>query len=237
MQPMTLNQLLLPKCPDPACVHCKQRMGDREVRPYRADWANKRLVLVHCLSVCAGCGHRHIGVRALAPLGKALRYVHQSFEAYTPARYAELAQVCAYLQGDEAPLDLGTDAPWPESAQVFVWFENTLAAPERVAPARPAPGLPEAVLPRSTGVTVLERRAAPGSAEHLSGVLVQSHSVEILLDWLNALRALARCHGTLAWSRRYDVREYAVAWDTFTPAPGNSYVSESRLPEARHEPA
>jgi hypothetical protein len=213
----------LPRCPDPKCVGCSAPL--RDVRPFRADKPHARLFLVHVLSRCARCQTPHIGVRVLMPAFGGLRYIRQNLERYTPERKAELELIAEFLSRGEHPAELHADLPYPEQPQFAVWFENTLTDPERAAPATPAIGLPNEALQPPDGIEVLERRQA--SATHLSGVLVRGASVEAAQDFLSELKASARAAGTIAWVRRYDVTDYRVAWDTFTPAPGSEYIGIS----------
>lgn len=220
MQPNpAILQQRLPSCPPPACKACRHPLHD--VRPYRASQPHARLVLVHALARCECCSTRHIGVRALAPIGTRLRYIHQAFDRYTDDRKAELEQVAAYLHQGEDALDPNPDPPYPSQPVFAVWFANTTNDPERAAPYAPATGLPAQALREEEGVQAIERRTLHDGT--LTGVLLRFDSPRLALTWLEQLRIAARMSGTIAWCRRYDQADVAVAWDTHTPAMGNPY--------------
>ena len=221
----TLNTNLLhrplPECPAPRCRACRQPLFD--VRAYRADQPHARLVLVQCLSRCEKCSTPHIGSRALAPSGRGLRLISQRFDRFSAERQADLMQVSEFLKLGEQPVDCHADLAFPSHPVFAIWFENTLVDPERVAPQTAAAGLPVTALVLGDGVDVLERRSALAEG-YLSGVLIRFSGPHLAEPWLDATRTRARCHGTLLWCRRYDIPEYALAWDSGTPAPGNAYA-------------
>lgn len=216
---MNINTLKLPTCPNPPCVTCRAPLHD--VRPYRAESPNKRLTLVHCLSICSKCGHRHIGVRALKPQFTGLKFATQKFETYTQERKAELDFVAHFLskgqsRGDVSLYDIQIKCP-----KYVIWFENTLSDPDRVIRGTPSAGLPKSVLTLGEGTMICDQRFIDAEESIYTGLVFQASSIEIGQETARKIKELAADNGTIAWIECFDNPEYQAMWDNKTPSPGN----------------
>lgn len=205
--------------PPPQCRACRHPLHD--VRAYRRSEPTPYLIVQHCLSQCERCSTPHVGMRALALIGRRLRHIHQAFDRYTDDRKAALDHAGDELVSSRSPLETRPAIAYPQQPIFAIWFENTQADPARATPHAAVIGLPADALRILDECTVLERR--PAKAEgYLSGALVAFPDPPAALMWLEALRATARLCGTIAWCRRYDDATVAATWDGWSPAPGNS---------------
>lgn len=216
---MNANNLKLPNCPNPQCVSCRSPLHD--IRPYRAENPNKRLTLVHCLSVCPKCGHRHIGVRALKPQFTGLKYMSQKFETYTLERKQELEFVAHFLSKGQSKTDVTLFDLANQCPKYVIWFENTLTDPDRIIRGTPSAGMPKTALTMPQGTMICDQRFHDDQETIYTGLVYQASSIEIGQATARQLKDTAADNGTIAWIECFDNPEYQTMWDNKTPSPGN----------------